>query len=88
LGAKQLGLLRELVPTVSLIGLLVNPNNENAEAIIKDLKVAAATIGVERPKPVQSWGEIPHRSEPLTDPRLSVMLAPSWLGAAACNSVS
>jgi putative ABC transport system substrate-binding protein len=47
LGAKQLGLLRELVPTVSLVGLLVNPNNENAEAIIKDLKVAAATIGVE-----------------------------------------
>jgi len=25
LGAKQLGLLRELVPTVSLVGLLVNP---------------------------------------------------------------
>jgi putative ABC transport system substrate-binding protein len=47
LGAKQLGLLRELVPTVSLVGLLVNPNNNNAEAIIKDLKVAAATIGVE-----------------------------------------
>jgi putative ABC transport system substrate-binding protein len=47
LGAKQLGLLRELIPTVSLVGLLVNPNNENAEAIITDLKVAAATIGVE-----------------------------------------
>jgi putative ABC transport system substrate-binding protein len=47
LGAKQLGLLRELVPAVSLVGLLVNPKNENAEVIIKDLKVAAATIGVE-----------------------------------------
>ena len=47
LGPKQLGLLRELVPTASLVGLLVNPNNGNAEAIIKDLKVAAATIVVE-----------------------------------------
>jgi hypothetical protein len=28
------------------------------------------------------------RGEPLTDPRQSVMLAISWLGTAACNSVS
>jgi putative ABC transport system substrate-binding protein len=47
LGAKQLGLLRELVPAARHFGLLVNPNNENAEAIISDLKAAAATIGVE-----------------------------------------
>ena len=47
LGAKQLGLLRELVPAASRFGLLVNPNNENAEAITGDLKAAAATIGVE-----------------------------------------
>jgi putative ABC transport system substrate-binding protein len=47
LGAKQLGLLRELVPAASRFGLLVNPNNENAKAITSDLKAAAATIGVE-----------------------------------------
>jgi putative tryptophan/tyrosine transport system substrate-binding protein len=47
LGAKQLGLLRELVPAASRVGLLVNPTNENAEAITGDLKAAAATIGVE-----------------------------------------
>src|SRR6516225_5574741 len=47
LGAKQLGLLRELVPAASRFGLLVNPNNENAEPITGDLKAAAATIGVE-----------------------------------------
>jgi len=47
LGAKQLGLLRELVPAASRVGLLVNPSNENAEAITGDLKAAAATIGVE-----------------------------------------
>jgi putative tryptophan/tyrosine transport system substrate-binding protein len=47
LGAKQLGVLRELVPAASRFGLLVNPHNENAEAITGDLKAAAATIGVE-----------------------------------------
>jgi putative ABC transport system substrate-binding protein len=47
LGAKQLGLLRELVPAAGRFGLLVNPNNENAKAITSDLKAAAATIGVE-----------------------------------------
>jgi putative tryptophan/tyrosine transport system substrate-binding protein len=46
LGTKQLGLLRELVPAASRFGLLVNPNNENAEAIIKDLKSATSGIGV------------------------------------------
>jgi putative ABC transport system substrate-binding protein len=47
LGTKQLGLLRELVASASRVGLLVNPNNENAEAITSDLKSAAAGIGVE-----------------------------------------
>jgi putative ABC transport system substrate-binding protein len=47
LGAKQLGLLRELIPAARRVGLLVNPSNENAEAITGDLKAAAATIGVE-----------------------------------------
>jgi putative tryptophan/tyrosine transport system substrate-binding protein len=47
LGAKQLGLLRELLPAASRFGLMVNPHNENAEAITGDLKAAAATIGVE-----------------------------------------
>jgi ABC-type uncharacterized transport system substrate-binding protein len=47
LGTKQLGLLRELVASASRVGLLVNPNNENAEVIIRDLKSAAAGIGVE-----------------------------------------
>ena len=47
LGAKQLALLRELVPTASRFGFLVNPNNENAETITSNMKVAAARIGVE-----------------------------------------
>ena len=47
LGAKQMGLLRELVPSATHFGLLVNPANENAEAVASDLKAAASKIGVE-----------------------------------------
>ena len=47
LAPKQLGLLRELLPAASRFGLLVNPKNENAETITRDLKAAAAKISVE-----------------------------------------
>ena len=33
LAVKQLGLLRELAPAATRIGLLVNPDNANAEAV-------------------------------------------------------
>jgi putative ABC transport system substrate-binding protein len=46
LAAKQLGLLRELVPTATQIGLLVNPKNANAEDVKREMKSAAATTGV------------------------------------------
>src|SRR5258708_34008204 len=47
LGAKQLGLLRELPPTAARIGLLVNPTNANVEGVTKDVTAAAATLGVQ-----------------------------------------
>jgi putative ABC transport system substrate-binding protein len=47
LGPKQMGLLRELVPSARRFGLLVNPANKNAEVITRDLKAAAANLGVE-----------------------------------------
>ena len=47
LGAKQLGLLRELVPKAAHVGLLVNPNNTNAEAMARELTAAASAIGLE-----------------------------------------
>jgi putative tryptophan/tyrosine transport system substrate-binding protein len=47
LGAKQLGLLHELVPSTTHFGLLVNPGNENAESITRAMKVAASVIGAE-----------------------------------------
>jgi putative ABC transport system substrate-binding protein len=45
LAAKRVGLLRELVPTTTTIGLLVNPDNANAEADTKDAQTAAHTLG-------------------------------------------
>jgi putative ABC transport system substrate-binding protein len=45
LGAKQLGLLYELVPKTARFGLLVNPHNTNAEAV-RDVMAAASAIGV------------------------------------------
>jgi putative ABC transport system substrate-binding protein len=46
LGAKQLGLLRELVPRAERIGLLVNPRNANAESVTRVVTAAASTIAV------------------------------------------
>src|SRR5262249_37208521 len=47
LGAKHLGLLRELLPTAARIGLLVNPTNPNVEGATKDVTAAALATGVE-----------------------------------------
>src|SRR5258707_5563578 len=47
LGAKQLGLLHELLPKAARIGLLVNPTNANVEGVTKDVTAAAATLGVQ-----------------------------------------
>jgi putative ABC transport system substrate-binding protein len=42
---KRLELLRELVPTAAVIGVLVNPNNQNVETRLKDIREAAQAIG-------------------------------------------
>jgi putative tryptophan/tyrosine transport system substrate-binding protein len=47
LGAKKLGLLRELLPTAAHIGLMVNPTNPNVEGVTKDVTAAAAVLGVQ-----------------------------------------
>jgi len=47
LGAKHLGLLRELLPTATRVGLLVNPTNENVEGVTKDVAAAADALGVQ-----------------------------------------
>ena len=45
LGAKQLGLLRELVPAATRIGLLVNPKNTTSKAQMSDVMAAASAMG-------------------------------------------
>ena len=43
--AKQLELLRELIPAAATIGALVNPNNPNAESDEKSIEAAAISLG-------------------------------------------
>jgi putative ABC transport system substrate-binding protein len=45
LGAKQLGLLRELVPNAALVAILVNPSNPLTQGVIADVQAAAAITG-------------------------------------------
>jgi len=48
LGPKQLEMLHELVPTTTIIALLVNPTNPtNAETLSRDLQAAARTLGLQ-----------------------------------------
>ena len=43
--AKRLGLLHELAPGAALIGVLIDPNEEESEALSRELRDAARTIG-------------------------------------------
>jgi putative ABC transport system substrate-binding protein len=45
LGGKQLGLLRELVPAATRIGLLVNPGNTTSKTQAIELATAASAVG-------------------------------------------
>jgi putative ABC transport system substrate-binding protein len=45
LGPKRLELLRELVPTATVIALLINPTNPVTESDTKDLQAVAGAIG-------------------------------------------
>ena len=44
LGAKRIALLRELAPNTHTLGLLVNPNNPNAEPETADVEAAAQSV--------------------------------------------
>jgi ABC-type uncharacterized transport system substrate-binding protein len=46
LGAKRLELLRDFVPKIASIGLLVNPNNPNAAVQTKEMQAAATAFGL------------------------------------------
>jgi putative ABC transport system substrate-binding protein len=46
LGAKELALLHELVPSTAVIGFLENPNNPASELTTKDVFTAAPVVGL------------------------------------------
>ena len=46
-GPKGLELLHELVPTATVLALLVNPTNPSAEALSRDLQPAARALGLQ-----------------------------------------
>src|SRR5262249_56123830 len=47
LGAKGLGLLRELLPSAERFGALVNPNNPTSETWTRDVTGAASLVGAQ-----------------------------------------
>jgi putative tryptophan/tyrosine transport system substrate-binding protein len=47
IAAKRLELLHELVPNATVMGLLINPANPNAEAQTRDIQAAAHTLGLQ-----------------------------------------
>ena len=47
LGAKRLQMVRELVPTAAVIGVLVNPSNPGSASEIRDLQQAAQALGIQ-----------------------------------------
>jgi putative ABC transport system substrate-binding protein len=47
LGAKRLELLREVLPSAAVVGLLVNPANPTSESQIADVRAAVRSFGVD-----------------------------------------
>jgi putative ABC transport system substrate-binding protein len=47
MSAKKLGLLHDLLPQVTVVGALLNPNSPTAEGQAKDLQTAAHTLGLQ-----------------------------------------
>jgi putative ABC transport system substrate-binding protein len=46
IGPKRLELVRELIPTATIVGLLVNPTNPAAGILSRDLEAAARSLGL------------------------------------------
>jgi putative ABC transport system substrate-binding protein len=44
---KRLELVRELIPTATIVGLLVNPTNPAARTLSQDIEAAASTLGLQ-----------------------------------------
>ena len=47
LGAKRLGLIRELTPSVAVAAMFTNPNNPNSDSVTRDAREAALSLGLQ-----------------------------------------
>src|SRR5271165_325352 len=47
IGAKRLELLHELIPTATIVALLVNPTTPAAETVTRDAQAAARSLGLQ-----------------------------------------
>ena len=56
LGAKRLQLLKEVVPTISSVAVLLNARNPQSQIELKELKTAAASMGL-RIDPIEVSGQ-------------------------------
>jgi putative tryptophan/tyrosine transport system substrate-binding protein len=75
LGPKNLEILHDLVPDAAVIGVLVNPNNPNAEPQLRDLQTAARTLGLRLVMlPARSDGEIDAIFATLGERRIEALL--------------
>ena len=76
LTAKRLGLLHELLPKATRIGVLVNPSNvETTEPTVRDAKAAALTMGLEvHPVSASNGDEIDIAFQKLVSERTNALL--------------
>jgi len=85
LGAKQLGLLRDLVPSAKAMGLLVNPKNaRQTDAQIELMQPAARALGIKL-SVVKASGEndLAQAFATLSEQRVSALIVgadPLWFG--------
>jgi putative tryptophan/tyrosine transport system substrate-binding protein len=72
---KRMELLHELAPRASVLGLLVNPNNPNADPDTKDAQAAAAALGRElRVLKARTERELAAAFDAAVDQRLGALL--------------
>ena len=78
LSPKRLQLLHELVPTVAVIGLLVNPTNPRAEPETRNLQDAASSLGLQlRILPASTASEIDAAFATLAELQLGALAVPA-----------
>ena len=75
LAAKRLELLRELMPQVSVIALLINPNNPAFDTELTDAEAAARTLGLQiRKVTASNEGDLDAAFAAMQTPRVDALI--------------